>query len=366
VASGGSGFAASASTSGGPSTAGGPGQGAPGAAAGPAATTPAQLATGLRYLRDASEVIWTHCDQRRLLDGVTALAGARCVGEGLRGVGLAQHWVTGSSAQRAMHRSVRDHLGTVSHFPAHMQRACVATLGNPEASRAVRSLTPPPPLLPCPPPTPTTLLTPSRVRGGDIPVCPLCRHGSAMTAPIAPLPQTRWVSSLPHPQAQAIAEATATLCLLTGTPVLDCLRTFLDSRGRAIEAHLTTPTSGSGVLPALTHALTLLQESLAQACGVFLGAGDPAPPGPAPTAAGATAAGATTAAAAAAAVPELWTLLDDVPSRVGRGVAVALGGTLPPYLPAAADRVRWGRLVTQALGCKDSWLYVSHVPGRVV
>jgi hypothetical protein len=108
------------------------------ASGGAGAVQPHHITAGLRFLRDASEVVWSHCDARALLAGVVALAATRCVGDGVRGVGLAQHWHVGTPAQRAMHRSVRDHLGTVSHFPAHIQRACVAALGNPGSTAVVR------------------------------------------------------------------------------------------------------------------------------------------------------------------------------------------------------------------------------------
>jgi hypothetical protein len=161
---------------------------------------------------------------------------------------------------------------------------------------------------------------------------------------------------------QAIAEATASLCLLTGSPVLDSLRHFLDSRTRALTHHLDSPATAPGVLPALTHALTLLQDSLTQACAVFLGQGEgeggpgvegvggagPSLPAPSPLSGGSS----------PPPGPDLYAVLDEVPMRVCRLVTAALGGALPPYLPAAGDRVRWGRLVAQALGFKDSWLYV--------
>ncbi len=97
-----------------------------------------EVNAGVHFLRHVSETIWTACDDDRdMLTAALAFVAARVVGEGLRGVGLALHWHNGSAAQRAIHRTVRDHMGTMSHFPSHLQRTFTAVLSTTTASAKV-------------------------------------------------------------------------------------------------------------------------------------------------------------------------------------------------------------------------------------
>ena len=80
-----------------------------------------------------------------MLPAVVAFAAAKCVGEGLRGLAVTQHWQQGSAAQRAAYRSMRDNLGTMSHFPSHLYRTSLAVLGSAASTDQVG----PPPSLRC-------------------------------------------------------------------------------------------------------------------------------------------------------------------------------------------------------------------------